>query len=70
MSDLHDLAQSAALCSPEQLKAVYASLPVPQTPDVRPCADELAPIPAGRRAVENIAGTCAAVAALVLAFIP
>jgi hypothetical protein len=70
MTDLHDLAESAALATPEQIAEHWRATGIPVAPEVRRCKDELAPIPAGRRAVENIAGTCAAVAALALAFIP
>lgn len=49
---------------------ILAPDPVPATPDVRPAADELAPISEGRPAFETTVGTVAAVAVLVLAFIP
>lgn len=49
---------------------ILAPETVPATPDVRPAADELAPIPEGRRAFENTVGTVAAVAVLVLVLLP
>ena len=64
MCDLTEAAENV-----RRMEAAYKATEIPQAPAVRHL-DELAPIPAGRRAVENIAGTCAAVAVLVLAFIP
>lgn len=43
MTDLRDLAESAAMCTPAELEAVYAALPHP-LPPVRRALDEARPI--------------------------
>jgi hypothetical protein len=41
VTDLHELAVAAAVCTPEQLADLRAAIHVPNAPDVRRCVDEM-----------------------------
>lgn len=69
MPDLQDLAESAAIATPEQIAEHWRAIGIPQAPDVRPAADELAPIPEGRPAFENTVAALAFVGAVLVAFL-
>ena len=67
MSDYRDLAESLAVCSDEQLRAIYAALPKPVAPDVRRCVDEMSELdPESPHTASGLAA-CALIAAAGLA---